>query len=260
MSRNSIFWGIILIILGTFIILNNFGYLNFNFWMVLGPLMLILFGIWVLIGPWVNKSDSETAVVPLGQYKKAALQFNFAAGKLRIEGISKLDSLLEGELSGGFDLVHSTKGEIEVVKLDLKPFFVPIVWIPSGIDWNIKLNDSIPLSLDLKTGATDTYVDLTGLKIEKFELGTGASSTTIVLPSVAGSGKYVIKSGLAAVNVRIPQGVAARIRASAGLGIVNVDRSRFPRQMGEYKSNDFETATARVDLIVETGLGSVDIH
>jgi hypothetical protein len=62
------------------------------------------------------------------------------------------------------------------------------------------------------------------------------------------------------VVVRVPSGVAARIRASGGLADIRVDRDRFPRAGGVYQSADYDTAANKVDIDVEAGVGSVNIR
>jgi hypothetical protein len=41
---------------------------------------------------------------------------------------------------------------------------------------------------------------------------------------------------------------------------MNVDRSRFPQNGNIYQSPDYATAANRLDIQVETGVGSVDIR
>ena len=260
MNRSSIFWGIVLILFGALFILNNLGYFNFNLWQIIGPVLLILFGAWVILGPLLDKDDSLTNVsVPLEQVNSADIKFDFAAGKLSIFGNSNSSSILEGRIRGGHEIVKKVNNSKGIYHLNIKPSFFPFLWIPYRYEWNLHLNNSIPLSLTFNTGATDTTVDLTGLKIRGFLLNTGASSTNIILSSEPGTGQYVVKAGLAAVKIEIPGEVGARIRATTGLGIVNVDHSRFTRIHGEYRSSNFETAPSKADLVIEIGLGSVDI-
>jgi hypothetical protein len=69
-----------------------------------------------------------------------------------------------------------------------------------------------------------------------------------------------VSSGAASVNIRIPQGVAARIRWRGGLSSINVDPSRFPRFGDTYQSPDYDSAANKVDLDVEMGVGSVTVN
>lgn len=260
MTRGSLFWGIVLILFGLLFILSNLGYITFNVWQVIGPVILILLGVWVLFGAVLGRRVEKKINVPLDQVDVARIKFEFAAGKLTIKAGSNPANLLEGELSEGFELRENKKGSTSEVKLSLLPHFIPFFWIPNSNEWDIELSQQVQLSLEFNTGACDTTIDLTGLKVKELNLNTGASSTNIIIPSEAVSGKYVIKAGLASVNLRIPPGIAARIKTSAGLGAVTLDQSRFIRGQGEYRSQDYDTAQTKIDLAVEVGLGAVDIR
>ena len=128
------------------------------------------------------------------------------------------------------------------------------------LDWSLRLNSEIPLSLDVETGASETRMDLSGLRVTELWLRTGASASELTLPSEAGATRAEIRSGMASVTVRVPLGVAARIRAKSGLAAVTVDQSRFPRAGDGYQSPDYGTATNKVDIDIETGVGSVDVR
>ena len=65
-----------------------------------------------------------------------------------------------------------------------------------------------------------------------------------------------IDSGVASTIIRVPEGVAARIRVENGLGDVRVDRERFPRSGGGYESPGYVDAVDAVDdgrLTMELG-------
>jgi hypothetical protein len=142
----------------------------------------------------------------------------------------------------------------------MQSFASPWMWGPGrSLDWSVRLNDTIPISLDLQTGANEAHVDLSDLQITKLQLQTGASSTRITLPASAGHTKAAIHSGAASVSVRVPSGVAARITSQSGLADVRVDRTRFPQTGGVHQSEDYDTAENKVDIEIETGVGSVDV-
>ena len=140
-------------------------------------------------------------------------------------------------------------------------FFMPWYWGPGGaLDWSFGLNSEIPLSLDLETGASDTRLDLTDLRVTDLRLKTGASATHLTLPANAGHTRVDIGAGAASVNIRVPSAVAARIRVKGGLAGINVDTSRFPRMGDTYQSMGYDTAPNKVDIDIETGVGSVDVR
>ena len=68
-----------------------------------------------------------------------------------------------------------------------------------------------------------------------------------------------VESGAASVSIRVPEGVAARIQTKGGLSTIQVDTRRFPQAGDVYQSADYETATNKVDIDVQMGVGSVNI-
>jgi hypothetical protein len=121
------------------------------------------------------------------------------------------------------------------------------------------LTAEIPVDLRLDTGANRSTIDLTTLRIRRLEIHTGASETHVRLPSV-GETTARVECGFASVNLAVPEGVAARVRGSVGIGALTVDASRFPRLADGWASPDFETAPNRMDITVAGGFGSVDIR
>jgi hypothetical protein len=126
--------------------------------------------------------------------------------------------------------------------------------------WRSAPKTSGCLYLELETGANEARIDLSELLVTDLRLGSGASSTQITMPANAGSTRAKISTGAASVKVRIPQGVAARIQARGGLASILVDSARFPRSSGIYESSDYAAATNKIDLDIETGVGSVEVN
>ena len=76
----------------------------------------------------------------------------------------------------------------------------------------------------------------------------------------AGHTRVHIGAGAASVAIRVPSGVAGRIRVKGGLAGIAVDKGRFPRMGDVYQSTDYDTAPNKVDVDIETGVGSVDVR
>jgi predicted membrane protein len=127
------------------------------------------------------------------------------------------------------------------------------------LDWEFTLSTRIPLFLSLETGASESRLSLTDLQVRELRVKTGASSTTVDLPSATGFTRVMVESGAAAVRLRVPQGVSASIQVRSALAGVHVDRSRFPQAGAGYRSSDYDRAANKVEIFVETGVGSVDV-
>lgn len=113
--------------------------------------------------------------------------------------------------------------------------------------------------MDFNIGAASASLDMSSLKVARFTIDSGASSIDIITPR-SGQTRGSIDTGAAAINVRIPDGVAARISIEGALSTIDVDQSRFPKVGDRYVSPDYESATNRIDLDIESGVSSVDIR
>jgi len=262
MHRNTFFWGGILVLFGLLLLLDNLGLLgNVNLWGLIGPVFLILFGLWFILGRVLKPGGkSEQVEVPLDGFRTVFLRINHGAGRLRISSGAGADKLLEGTFSGGLDRKELQHGDQLDLTLSMPPQFFLWNWGPAGLDWNIKLGSQVAIDLEVNSGAGESRLDLSGLDVTQFVLKTGVSGNDIILPSREGLTRVRVESGVSAVNIHIPQDVAARIKTETGLAGVNIDRGRFPRQGGISQSLDYEASTRKVDIKVSTGVGAVDIR
>ena len=110
----------------------------------------------------------------------------------------------------------------------------------------------------METGASDNYLDFTNAQLEELHLETGASSTEILLPEGCAFTTVHVESGASAIKIHIPQKVAARIKISGLIG-KTIDTDRFIQNGEHYESPDYEKAKNRVEINVESGVGSVEI-
>jgi hypothetical protein len=269
MRRGGFFWGAVLVILGIFLLLDNLGFLDalgVNLWNLLWPAFLILLGLWFLWGTLFGRraQESQQVSVPSEGAEKARIHIQHGAGRLTIGSGTAPGNLLEGAFSGGVDQRSRRAGD--TLEVDLKVpanslWVFPFAWGPGfGHDWSIRLRPDTLLAIDLSTGANDAQLDLTDLKVTDLRLQTGASSTELTIPAAAGFTRAEIESGAASVSIRIPPAVAARIRAKGGLADINVDQNRFPRSGDAYQSSDYDFAANKIDLLIQTGVGSVRIR
>ena len=269
MRRHVPFWGIVLILIGILLLLGNAGvFEGVNVWNLFWPLLLMAFGAWILLGALGGRRpiEVEQASIPLDGATSAYVEVHHGAGRLTVGAGAGPNELAAGEFRGGLEYQAERSGDSLRVNMNIsarewgfwaQPWHW---WGPGGaLDWNVRFNDDIPLSLKFETGATEMRLDLTDLRVTDLEIKTGASETTLTLPARAGFTRMKLESGAASLKVRVPQGVAARIRAKTGIADVKVDTTRFPRAEGAYQSPDYDTAANKVDMDIETGVASVYI-
>jgi hypothetical protein len=258
MKRNDLGWGIVLVLIGSVLLLNRF--LEVNIWRLAGPLLLIGVGLWILwSSQTVGEIEEETIHIPLKGARRAEIHIRHGAGHLDVSAGESPDIVVSGSFRGGMAYERHRPGDAVSLKMRVRNH-APWTWFSErGFNWNTKLNKEIPLALHIEGGLSENHLDLTDLQVTDLHIEGGLSSTEITLPAHAGTNQAHLESGLASLNVRIPEGVAARVRSESGLSSVNVDEERFPKSGDVYRSPDFDGAENRVDIRVESGLGSVKI-
>lgn len=263
MRKSSVFWGIVVILAGLLLLLNSFGVLDYSVWKVFWPAFLILLGLWFLLIPVFRKNDPVTnqhITFQVEDTSESEVIFRHGAGRLNVDAATVNDTLLEGDFSGEVEQKIIRSGNLAKIQLSAKEeSFIPLR-PGSGLIWNVRLNRFVIYRLAFRTGASESMINLSDLQVKEVSLETGASSSTVTMPARAGRTRVEVKFGAASVNLIVPEGVAAHIKVESGLSGININTNRFPVVENGYESPDYAIAENRVDILVESGLGSLSIQ
>jgi len=261
MRNSSLFWGAILLTGGILLLFDNLGYLPVSAWYLIWPMILIAIGIWLIWSYYSSSSMKvEHAEILLENATRGLVKIQHAAGRISLSSTEQSEILLTGDFKGGVVKKVIRSDEFVEIKLSMpsNDFFVN--WSPGyTLDWKVGLNPNIPLTLNLETGAGDLQLDLSNLKISEFGYKSGASSTKITMPSKAGFTLAHLETGASTTIIQIPEGVAAKIKAQGGLSAINIDKTRFPRQDKFYISPGYDTAENKLELLVDIGVGAIEV-
>lgn len=148
-------------------------------------------------------------------------------------------------------------------------------------EWNIKLNEHIPMNLQLKTGVGESELNLSELNLTKLDIETGVGETRIDLKGEwhssfdmkiqTGVGETVIdlngawhdhfdleiKTGVGDTTVIIPRDLGVKLQVSKGIGSLSVDG--FYKNGNEYVNAAYETADETMNINLRMGIGEVTI-
>jgi len=260
MRRNYLFWGSVLILLSALFLLKALGITD-DVWGYFWLLAMGLLGVWFIIRAiWRPKGEEgEQVAIELKGAQQASLRLKHGAGRMTIGCGAGAGQLLSGTFSYGLDYKTKMVGDKLEVRMRSASHFGP--FIGEGYDWHLNLTRDIPLSLSINSGASESRIDLSELRVPYLKLETGASSTSLTMPAAGGNTLAEINAGVASVDVRVPEGVAARIRIKEGLSARSINSARFPRLEGNiYQSPDYDQAANRVELNIEAGVGSISIQ
>jgi len=295
MKTKSLFGGLIILLIGLILLANNFGFLSWRVWgelWRLWPLILIAIGLDLLfrgtsfsflrilpplliIGGvcfmvylsetgkemlWFERRRTETIILtqPLpSTVKEVAIEIDFGAGTLKVESNS-IQELARGKFIISKEIkpwmkYREKKGE---GFLEIGSYFP----YPESREnsWEIKLNNTIPLSLKIDTGASDNSLDLSSLRITELELNAGASKNRIKLGKES-SLNVKISGGASTTEIFIPRSMGVRIETDMALATHNFDTLNFEKKGDIYLSKNYWRADKRVDLDLDIGVSTIKI-
>jgi hypothetical protein len=222
----------------------------------LWPVVLIAIGLGIALSalPFGRReSIAERVSVPIGAASAGRIALRHRGGRLWVRATHDPSALVDGSFDGGVRVRQRRRGDALDVTLE------PRGRRRRSDDWEVGLSRALPLSLRIEAGANRADLDLADMRIDDLDVETGASETSITVPS-AGRTRATVRCGAARVGIRIPERVAARIVSRTGLASMRVDEARFPRYEGGYRSPGFDEAPDRVDLTVEGGAATVEIR
>lgn len=259
------FWPAILIIIGLGILLRRY-----NPWLISLLILVILFAclglaIWQY-GPskTVESQLYQSYTQPGDNLEKADIRMDLPVGNLALAALpAGSPNLVEAGFTqnrhnAALKASYSREGTTGILNMQLEQKDWP-AWSSGEFKWQAAFSRDIPLTMDIKSAVSNFEADLSELKVTELRMKLDVGNFNVVLPSAPGDGKVSIDSALSNLDITIPQGVAARIKARADLGSAEIDKSRFPKQGDYYISGDWDSAGNRLDIDVKCDLGRVGI-
>ena len=220
--RSSLFWGSVLIVLAGLLLLKQMGVIVGDIFGYFWPLLIIAFGVWLIVGFFARNQpvEGEQVSIPLEGAASAYVKLDHGAGRLTLRSGAGSGEIINGTFGNGLSYKSHVEGDRMEVKLRTSQ--QAWEWWPGeSLDWDIRLNRDIPLSLKIDSGASASILDLSDLKVTDLDIDTGASSTELTLPANAGNTHVDIDTGASSLKVSIPSGVAASIRVKS-LSLIHI--------------------------------------
>lgn len=217
---------------------------------------------------WRQVIKTTQIATPLDGAARGQIEVQHGIGNLKMLSGTPTKMFIQGTCQGNTDSQVTREGDLLKNQLVLRPekgFMnwrrYPWAWELPALDWNLRLNARLPIALDIQKGRGEIDLDLTKTHLTELKVVTGTGSIKLRLPANAGQTTVHIEAGEVALEIFIPVGVAARIHPAEQQASFEVDSTRFPSAADgtEYRSGNYDTATNRVDIHIELGIGSVKI-
>ena len=295
--KASMFGPMVLIGLGILFLLSNLNVIDLNFWELLfrfWPVFLIAAGLDILLGRrssgaplvglmlilglifgaiWLGYIETST---PFGAVKGEQVNQSLA-GAARAN-ISIESNISQMQVSAGADALDLINGDITlhpneeltkdfgvlggtasyILQSGSRSLILPNFGRNESGFWNLQLNRTIPIDLQISTGVGSSTLDLTQLNLSSLVVETGIGEAEVTLPAT-GSFDATIKGGVGGITIYVPPTMAAQIEAAASIGSVRVVGD-YAQEAQIYTSPNYASAINRVHLVVEGGIGAISVE
>jgi hypothetical protein len=217
----------------------------------------------------VTAPDTETALEPEAaleteeypEIERASIALNLDVGKLSLVGSTSLlyecTAQYRYKEFEPFEKFSRTGKENDIVI-----YHLPITkkWISNNVrnDWQLKLNNQIIYELSAKTGAIDTDFNLSGFKVEKLYIKSGASNINLVLPQY--DSEIIIDSGVSNIEIAIPKNVGATVNIDSGLSAKDLETKDFTKKNGSYISNNYNYSEFKTTIEIDCGVSNIEVN
>jgi len=122
----------------------------------------------------------------------------------------------------------------------------------------IMLNTKPIWDVYLKMGAGEANFDLKEFKVENIDLKGGAAEFNLTLGDLADTVNVNAETGVASVNIKIPESVGCVIKNSSGLSSKHFEGFTETGK-GSYETPNFKIATKKIYILLKGGLSDLQV-
>ncbi len=231
-----------------------------------------------------ERSLKETKSVHKGTATFVNVQISFLGGTMDISGGSKelMNAKFEySETEWKPDVEYAVKNKIGNLKVCMPDAEDDISISDDDLnEWNIQLNNDIPMDLCIKLGGGEGDYDLSQLRMNSLEIRLGGGKLDINLKesslprfdfkAIAGeatvdlSGKWENNldadfiCGVGELTLKLPKNVGVQVKATGILG--NIDAPGFSKEGSIYTNDMFRKTKVTLYIDIFGGIGNVNLE
>ncbi|MBU7042879.1 MAG: hypothetical protein HXS47_04740 [Theionarchaea archaeon] len=276
-ETGGILFALFIIMLGGFSLFYDVSPLTallnlFDLW----PLFLIGLGIWIILK---NVNQERISVVILSvilivavysAFPKEQPLYEYADSREIPSGVTEMDvvlNLMFGDYTVGAtsqalyqiegfqspaNVGVQTVGSTAHINLSLEKSFQ--IAERSHNEYMILLNNRLPMTLTGEMALSTCTLDLSDLNLERFVLDSGLGTFKITFGET--NTDAVLDMGLCTGTIYIPKSVGVKLVYSKGVASLSVP-SDWVKSGNEYTSPNYNTATYRINISMDLGIGTI---
>ena len=227
-----------------------------------GILFILLFSLGIFTAcESVGRMREETYNVPVRGVESARIELDIGAGEMVVDGGAR--DLLEGYFRWNVKrwepLVEKRviNGKARVKVRQSKG---PRLALGNAKnEWEISLNEDVPLDLYIDCGAGETRLNLRRLNLRSLTIDMGVGELRLDI-----SGRYThnidveIDGGVGSATVILPEEIGVRVDVDGGIG--SVDARGFNKKRSVYTNDAYGETDTRIRVEMDVGIGSLDLE
>ena len=212
----------------------------------------------------VGELRTERRSVEVENAESVKVNLRLAVGELDVGGAAEDPRLMEADFAynvaawePGVDYeVVGDSGELSVQQRGLDEG-IPTRDVRN--EWDLRLNDRVPVDLTVQMGGGVGNLDLDNLALVGLNLDVGAGSTRVDLSGDWGRDlSAVVRGGAGQVTVLLPSRMGARVEAGTRLGRVDAEGLR--KEGGTYVNDAYGDSDATLKVEVTGGVGQINLE
>jgi hypothetical protein len=257
--------------------------MNTRIFSLLAILLILLAAVGCRRGSEIGEIQTQTETVELGDAKSVRVEIDLAAGELNVAGGAA--ELLEAGFTYNVaemdpEVTHSGD-ELTVTHPE-----VTIVDSLSDRDdyrneWDLRFNDDIPMEMNINVGAGHTDLTLGSLSLTSLDMKAGAGDVAVDLtgaPSLTqldvemGAGGLVmdvsgnwtddlnasITAGVSEMTLLLPGSVGVRVDVTEGVGKVNT--TNLNKDGDAYVNDAYGESDVTLRFDIKAGIGAINLQ
>jgi hypothetical protein len=296
MRVSTLFWGILLVLIGGLFLLNNLAVLDVNWDTIwrLWPMILVFWGLSIIVGkqrtPWYvvvlmvlliifmigaaattswfhrdfnftagegYQQEFEEPIAPSTQ--QATFRLQSGAGRFIIRDTTTQLIKASTEVNfGKYVLTREQSDNSAYVTLDFRG---------RSRGWNfgnthnrvdVRLNSTPSWTIYLEVGAASGDFDLSPYKVEELRIDAGASSMHVRLGDRSEETRVKVKTGASSTTIEVPESVGCEVQLETALSGKRI--RGFDKISGSrYQTSNFESAKKKISIDVSAGVSQIRV-
>jgi len=220
------------------------------------PAVALLASCTIGTGPTVHDKHS----IELDKSELTRLNLRIGAGELRVSGGAS--KKVEADLAYNSDRLKPTvdqrnsgsHSEIEIAQPESRGFnFGNTV-----NEWDVRVNDEVPLDIAAKLGAGEAHLNLAGLNLRGLNVDIGVGEVSVDLRGTPKTSYAVnINGGVGEARVTLPKTVGISANANGGIGEIHVDG--LEKKGDRWINPGHENDAVQITVDAKGGVGEIHI-